>query len=61
MNKLFYFSKASLKYIEIKNFKLKLFTVLLVLSLFFAAFFIITSYLFDLGKNPDQTIASLKN
>lgn len=61
MNKLFYFSKASLKYIEIKNFKLKLFTVLLVLSLFFAAFFIITSYLFDLGRNPDQTIASLKN
>ncbi len=61
MNKLFYFSKTSLKYIEIKNFKLKLFAVLLALSLFFAAFYVVVYYVFGIGTNQDLTIASLKN
>ena len=61
MKKLFYFSKSSLKYIEIKNFKLKLFTLLLALSLFFAAFYVVVYYVLGVGTNPDLTIASLKN
>lgn len=61
MKKLFYFSKSSLKYIEIKHFKLKLFTVLLSLSLLFAAVFIVFPYFFGVSYNPNLTISSLKN
>jgi murein DD-endopeptidase MepM/ murein hydrolase activator NlpD len=61
MKKLFYFSKASLKYIEIKHFKLKLFTILLILSLIFTAAFIVFSYFFGVSSNPNLTISSLKN
>jgi murein DD-endopeptidase MepM/ murein hydrolase activator NlpD len=61
MKKLFYFSKATLKYIEIKHFKLKLFTVLLALSLLFAAAFIVFPYFFGVSSNPNLTISSLKN
>ena len=61
MNKLFYFSKTNLKYIEIKNFKLKLFSVLLALSLFFAALYIVVYYVLGVGTNSDLTIAALKN
>jgi len=61
MKKLFYFSKSSLKYIEIKHFKIKLFTVLLALSLLFAAAFIVFPYFFGVSYNPNLTISSLKN
>ncbi|MBE0570887.1 MAG: M23 family metallopeptidase [Ignavibacteriaceae bacterium] len=61
MKKLFYFSKASLKYIEIKHFKLKLFTVLLSSSILFATLFVVFYYFFGVGSNPDLTISSLKN
>jgi len=61
MKKLFYFSKASLKYIEIKHFKLKLFTVLSILSLLFTTAFIVSYYFFRVGSNPNMTISSLKN
>lgn len=61
MNKLFYFSKTNLKYIEIKNFKLKLFSVLLALSLFFAALYVVVYYVLGVGTNSDLTIAALKN
>jgi len=61
MKKLFYFSKANLKYIEIKHFKLKLFTVLSASSLLFAALFIVFYYFFGIGSNPNVTISSLKN
>jgi len=61
MNKLFYFSKTNLKYIEIKNFKLKLFSVLLALSLFFAALYVVIYYVLGVGTNSDLTIAALKN
>lgn len=61
MNKLFYFSKTNLKYIEIKSFKLKLFTMLLALSLFFAALYVVVYYFIGIGNNPDLTITSLKN
>ena len=61
MKKLFYFSKSNLKYIEIKHFKLKLFTVLSVSSLLFAALSVVLYYFIGLGSNPDLTISSLKN
>lgn len=61
MNKLFYFSKTNLKYIEIKSFKLKLFAMLLALSLFFAALYVVVYYFIGIGNNPDLTITSLKN
>ncbi len=61
MKKLFYFSKTNLKYIEIKHFKLKLFTVLLATSVFFAALFVGFDYLIGIGSNPSVTISSLKN
>jgi murein DD-endopeptidase MepM/ murein hydrolase activator NlpD len=61
MKKLFYFSKASLKYIEIKHFKLKLFTVLLASSILFAALFVVFYYFIGIGSNPNLTISSLKN
>lgn len=61
MKKLFYFSKANLKYIEIKHFKLKLFTVLAASSLLFAALFVVFYYFFGIGSNPNLTISSLKN
>jgi len=61
MKKLFYFSKASLKYVEIKNFKLKLFSLLLSLSLLFAAFYIIINHFFGIYSNPDIRVTELKN
>ena len=61
MKKLFYFSKASLKYIEIKHFKLKLFTVLLASSILFAAIFVVFYYFIGIGSNPNLTLSSLKN
>ena len=61
MKKLFYFSKANLKYVEIKHFKLKLFSILLASTVLFAAVSIIFYYFFGLGSNPDLTISSLKN
>ncbi len=61
MKKLFYFSKTSLKYIEIKHFKLKLFTFLVASSLLFATFHVGFYYFFGLGSNPNLTISSLKN
>ena len=61
MKKLFYFSKATLKYIEIKHFKLKLFSFLTVSSILFAALFIAFYYFIGIGSNPDIAISSLKN
>lgn len=60
MKKLFYFSKTSLKYIEIKNFKLKLFSLLLTSSLLFAALLVVFYYFIGISENPDLTISSLK-
>ena len=60
MKKLFYFSKATLKYIEIKHFKLKLFSFLTVSSILFAALFIAFYYFIGIGSNPDIAISSLK-
>ena len=61
MKKLFYFSKANLKYIEIKNFKLKLFTVLVSTSLLFASIFVVFYHFYGGGNNPGLTISSLKS
>ena len=61
MKKLFYFSKANLKYIEIKNFKLKLFTVLVSTSLLFASIFVVFYHFYGSGNNPGLTISSLKS
>jgi len=61
MKKLFYFSKANLKYIEIKHFKLKLFTVLVSSSIIFAILLVVIYYFFGIGSNPNLTISSLKN
>ncbi len=61
MKKLFYFSKASLKYIEIKHFKLKLFILLIVLSLIFTSIFIVMNNIVGVSANPNITISALKN
>ncbi|HSR17481.1 MAG TPA: hypothetical protein VLM39_05235 [Ignavibacteriaceae bacterium] len=61
MKKLFYFSKVSLKYIEIKHFKLKLFTFLLAASLLFATVYVGFYYIFGLGSNPNLVISSLRH
>jgi murein DD-endopeptidase MepM/ murein hydrolase activator NlpD len=61
MKKLFYFSKASLKYIEIKHFKLKLFILLIVLSLIFTSIFIVMNNIVGVSTNPNLTISALKN
>jgi len=61
MKKLFYFSKANLKYIEIKHFKLKLLTFLVASSVLFAALIVVSYYFFGFGSNPDLTISTLKN
>jgi murein DD-endopeptidase MepM/ murein hydrolase activator NlpD len=61
MKKLFYFSKASLKYIEIKNFKLKLFSLLLGLSLLFTSIFVALNHFLGINSNPNFTISALKN
>ena len=61
MKKLFYFSKASLKYVEIKNFKLKLFSLLLSLSLLFAGFYLIFNHFLGIYSNPDLKISELAN
>lgn len=60
MKKLFYFSQKSLKYIEIKQFKLKLFALLLGISLLLTTVFVITYYFTGIGANPNLTIYSLK-
>ena len=61
MKKLFYFSKASLKYVEIKNFKLKLFSLLLVLSLLFTTLFLTINYFLGIYSSPEYRISSLRN
>ncbi len=61
MKKLFYFSKANLKYIEIKHFKLKLFTFLLASTALFSILLVVFYYFLGIGSNPDFTISSLKN
>ena len=61
MKKLFYFSKASLKYIEIKNFKLKLFSLLIVLSLLFTSIFVALNHFLRIDSNPNFKISTLKN
>ena len=61
MKKLFYFSKASLKYIEIKNFKLKLFSLLLCLSLLFTSSFVALNHFIGIDSNPTSKISALKN
>lgn len=61
MKKLFYFSKASLKYIEIKNFKLKLFSLLLCLSLLFTSIFVALNHFIGIDSNPTSKISALKN
>jgi Peptidase family M23 len=60
MKKIFYFSKPSLKYIEIKHFKLKLFSVLFITALLIASAFMVFYYFIDLGTNVNTTIYSLK-
>lgn len=61
MKKLFYFSKASLKYIEIKNFKLKLFSLLIVLSLLFTSIFVALNHFLGIDSNPNFKISALKS
>ncbi len=61
MKKLFYFSKANLKYIEIKNFKLKLFSLLLSLSLLFTSIFLALNHFLAIDSNPNVKISTLKN
>jgi murein DD-endopeptidase MepM/ murein hydrolase activator NlpD len=60
MKKLFYFSKASLKYIEIKNFKLKLFSLLTGLSLFFTSLFVALNQFLGIDSNSNFKISALK-
>jgi murein DD-endopeptidase MepM/ murein hydrolase activator NlpD len=60
MKKIFYFSKPNLKYVEIKHFKLKLFSILFISALLFALVFIIFYYFIDLGTNSNTTIYTLK-
>ena len=60
MKKLFYFSKSSLKYIEIKHFKVKLITVLIASSILFTSIFIILYYIFGGISDPNFTISSLR-
>ncbi len=61
MKKLFYFSKASLKYVEIKNFKLKLFSLLIVLSLLFTSIFVALNHFLGIDSNPNFKISALKS
>ncbi|MCW8805263.1 MAG: hypothetical protein OQK56_02285, partial [Ignavibacteriaceae bacterium] len=61
MKKLFYFSKASLKYIEIKNFKLKLFSLLLGLSFLFTSLFVVLNHFLGIVSNPNVKISALRN
>jgi murein DD-endopeptidase MepM/ murein hydrolase activator NlpD len=61
MKKLFYFSKASLKYVEIKNFKLKLFSLLIGLSLLFTTIYLTVNHFLGIYSNPDLKISALKN
>jgi murein DD-endopeptidase MepM/ murein hydrolase activator NlpD len=61
MKKLFYFSKASLKYVEIKNFKLKLFILLFGLSLLFTTIYLSLNHFLGIYSNPDLKISALKN
>jgi murein DD-endopeptidase MepM/ murein hydrolase activator NlpD len=60
MKKIFYFSKPNLKYVEIKHFKLKLFSILFISALLFALVFMIFYYFIDLGTNSNTTIYTLK-
>ncbi|MDH3268480.1 MAG: M23 family metallopeptidase [Ignavibacteria bacterium] len=61
MKKLFYFSKASLKYIEIRNFKLKLFSLLLGLSLLFTSIFLALNHFLAIDSNSKIKVSALKN
>lgn len=61
MKKLFYFSKSTLKYVEIKNFKLKLFMLLIGLSLLFTSVFLLFNQIFGIASNSNMTIVALKN
>jgi murein DD-endopeptidase MepM/ murein hydrolase activator NlpD len=54
MKKIFYFSKPNLKYVEIKHFKLKLFSILFISALLFALVFMIFYYFIDLGTNSNN-------
>jgi len=60
MKKIFYFSKPNLKYVEIKHFKLKLFSILFISTLLFALVFMIFYYFIDLGTNSNTTVYTLK-
>ncbi len=60
MKKLFYFSKSNLKYIEIKNFKVKLVTFLVASSILFTSIFIILYYIFGGISDPNFKINSLR-
>ena len=61
MKKLFYFSKKSLKYVEIKNFKLKLFGLLFFLSLLFTSVYLVLNNLLGIDVDPNQKISTLRN
>ena len=60
MKKIFYFSKPSLKYVEIRHFKLKLFSLLIVSSLLMTFVFILLFYFTGIGSNSTIALYSLK-
>lgn len=60
MKKLFYFSKSSLKYVEIRHFKIKLIVALIASAILFTSVFIILYYIFGGISDPNFTIRSLK-
>ena len=60
MKKIFYFSKPSLKYVEIKNFKLKLFSLLIISSLLLTFIFVFLVYLTGIGSNSTIALYTLK-
>ena len=60
MKKLFYFSKSNLKYVEIRNFKLKLFAFLVLSSIMIASCFIVVYYFLGIGSNNTIKINSLR-
>jgi len=60
MKKIYYFSKPSLKYVEIKHFKLKLFSLLIVSSILLTFVFILLFYFTGLGSNSTIALYTLK-
>ena len=60
MKKIFYFSKPSLKYVEIRHFKLKLFSLLIVSSLLLTFVFILLFYVTGIGTNSTIALYTLK-